>query len=684
MASLASFLPAPKARPSNATAFDPSLDMSDDEDGHDDYAALGARAAGGAGASSTTTTTTTSILTSSGRSISIKPSRAPRYGQRKGWVPRTAEDFGDGGAFPEVAVAQYPQGMGKPRSTTSNALQMKVDASGRVQYEAVLGANDRQIVHAKMDSMLTKDLTIRPAMPSEAAIEATTAATRDALERIANTKIAASTTIQHAQKAAESTFVRYTPANQGDSFNSGASQRIIRMVEAPKDPLEPGKFLTNKKAIRGPPSPPPPVMHSPPRKITAQEASDWKIPPVVSNWKNPNGYTIPLDKRLAADGRGLAEHSISDNFAKVTEALYIADKKAREGVALRNEIQKRVAQKEKEAHEDTLRRMAMESRQQRSGIPAGAAATSAAAASIANYANSSDDDEEEEKEAPRRPAERSSAPARSSGDYRGGRDDDEDSTSREDARSARERDALRAEMKRERDREARQSKTKTGRERERDVSEQIALGMPAVNRGATEESLYDTRLLSQAGSAPNLGDEDGTQIYDKPLFAQAGNSVYRPKKGVDEEIYGDADVDALIKKNTDRFHSDKEYSSGERGGAGRRDGPVQFARGETTGIQPQSTSRRDRSALDAADAAVDAQGDHAPNDDDLFSGLNKFLSDAKKGGRSAIDKIGGRGTLHAGAAGGGINEGGRRDKVAFDAQREPDEPPVKRSRQHLN
>jgi hypothetical protein len=36
------------------------------------------------------------------------------------------------------------------------------------------------------------------------------------------------------------------------------------------------------------------------------------------------GYTIPLDKRLAADGRGLQEVSINDNFAKFTEALYIA------------------------------------------------------------------------------------------------------------------------------------------------------------------------------------------------------------------------------------------------------------------------------------------------------------------------------------------------------------------------
>ena len=48
-------------------------------------------------------------------------------------------------------------------------------------------------------------------------------------------------------------------------------------------------------------------MHSPTRKVTVKEQQDWKIPPCISNWKNQKGYTIPLDKRLAADGRGLQQ-----------------------------------------------------------------------------------------------------------------------------------------------------------------------------------------------------------------------------------------------------------------------------------------------------------------------------------------------------------------------------------------
>ena len=73
-----------------------------------------------------------------------------------------------------------------------------------------------------------------------------------------------------------------------------------------------------------------PVMHSPPRAVRAKEQQDWKIPPCISNWKNAKGYTIPLDKRLAADGRGLQETAINDNFAKFTEALYVAESGARQ------------------------------------------------------------------------------------------------------------------------------------------------------------------------------------------------------------------------------------------------------------------------------------------------------------------------------------------------------------------
>lgn len=38
----------------------------------------------------------------------------PPYGHRQSFVPRAQTDFGDGGAFPEIHVAQFPLDMGRP------------------------------------------------------------------------------------------------------------------------------------------------------------------------------------------------------------------------------------------------------------------------------------------------------------------------------------------------------------------------------------------------------------------------------------------------------------------------------------------------------------------------------------------------------------------------------------------
>ena len=83
---------------------------------------------------------------------------------------------------------------------------------------------------------------------------------------------------------------------------------------------------------------------------------------------NCQGYTIPLDKRLAADGRGLQPVHINENFAKLAEALYIADRKAREAVEMRAQIEKKLAQKEKEKREENLRQLAQKARDERAGI----------------------------------------------------------------------------------------------------------------------------------------------------------------------------------------------------------------------------------------------------------------------------------------------------------------------------
>lgn len=43
----------------------------------------------------------------------------PPYGKRKGWLPRCLEDFEDGGAYPELQVAQFPLNMDRGQSSVS-------------------------------------------------------------------------------------------------------------------------------------------------------------------------------------------------------------------------------------------------------------------------------------------------------------------------------------------------------------------------------------------------------------------------------------------------------------------------------------------------------------------------------------------------------------------------------------
>ncbi|CAI8027997.1 SNW domain-containing protein 1, partial [Geodia barretti] len=199
----------------------------------------------------------------------------PPYGHRKNWVPRSLADFGDGGAFPEVHVAQYPMNMAnksKPGSSSA-VVPLQLDASGKVKYDVLarMGQRKDKVVHSSLEAMVSRG--VRPSdpelvRPEEEEVEKVTEETRLALEKLTNKKISAAMPVRAADKQAPAQYIRYTPAQQGVAYNSGAKQRIIRMVEAQKDPMEPPRFKVNQKIPRGPPSPPAPVLHSPTRKVS--------------------------------------------------------------------------------------------------------------------------------------------------------------------------------------------------------------------------------------------------------------------------------------------------------------------------------------------------------------------------------------------------------------------------------
>jgi SNW domain-containing protein 1 len=291
-------------------------------------------------------------------------------------------------------------------------------------------------------------------------------------------------------------------------------------------------------------------MHSPPRKLTAEDQEAWRIPPAVSLWKNSKGYTIPLDKRLAADGRSLQDVQINDKFAQFSEALFMADRHAREEVRQRAMMQQRLAEKERAQKEEHLRQLAQQARAERAG------------------------------RGRRRSASGSPSRSRSrsySGSESGSETDD----------SERERRRARRERLREEERKLRQSRMGAERraqvlakEMDRDISEKIALGLAKPTQSA--ESMYDSRLFNQSSGFASGFNEDNP--YDKPLFAaqDAISSIYRPRANLedDDEAAGDQEMARIQKGN--RF--------GEALGRGTfkgtaeaeaREGPVQFEKDTT-------------------------------------------------------------------------------------------------------
>ncbi|EXJ93511.1 pre-mRNA-processing protein 45 [Capronia coronata CBS 617.96] len=491
--------------------------------------------------------------------IVLKRAGPPPYGQRSGWRPRSAEDFGDGGAFPEIPVAQYPLDMGrKGTASTSNALAIQVDAEGKVKYDAIArqGHSESRIVHSSFKDLIplrqradAGDLNLD--RPSEEEVQATAEKTRLALEKLVSGAVAAQKpkNVKGASRE-EPTYVRYTPANQmGD--NSKKNDRIFKIVKRQEDPMEPPKFK-HKKIPRGPPSPPPPVMHSPPRKLTAEDQEAWKIPPPISNWKNPKGYTVPLDKRLAADGRGLQDVTINDKFAQFAEALFTADRHAREEVKLRAQMQQKLAEKEKMAKEEHLREMARKAREERQ----------------AAAGRRRDSDSQSRR--------RSRSYSGSSYDSKPRSDDSEDEAAKERERARRERRA-------ENERQLRQSRMGAekriqmmAREQNRDISEKVALGLakPTQNK----ETMYDSRLFNQTSGFDTGFNED--QHYDKPLFAahDAINSIYRPSANQDDDEEDAADNAMGKIQKSNRFEVLGKASQGFKGAdlAEREAGPVQF------------------------------------------------------------------------------------------------------------
>eukprot|EP01025_Chloroclados_australasicus_P000470 TRINITY_DN10245_c0_g3_i1.p1 TRINITY_DN10245_c0_g3~~TRINITY_DN10245_c0_g3_i1.p1 ORF type:complete len:665 (-),score=68.37 TRINITY_DN10245_c0_g3_i1:202-2196(-) len=509
----------------------------------------------------------------------------PPYGQRLGkFLPRKVDDYGDGGAYPEIHIQQFPLNMGREGAQkTGKTLSLTVGEDGKVSYDAIMryGRNPNEVVYTKHKDLVPKvDLLLQDedeGQPDEEELENVRKETENALNQIVTKRLGNAQPTSLPKQPQGPQYIKYTPTQTGQKYNSGAKARVIQMHEMPVDPLEPPKFR-HKKVPRASGDPPVPVQHSPPRPLTKQDHEDWKIPPCISNWKNPKGYTIPLDKRLAADGRGLQDVQINDRFAQLAEALYAADWTARQEIETFNRMQRELQLREKEKREKELRELAAKARMERLGGQRGAATQQSdnQPAKPLNDVQQRPSSPVREKNSRRDVYNDEYADSQYQQPQRKEEDDDEEGQFERKQRLKR--DEIRADRKRERDRERRLEqkeahgfkRSKLTRDRERDISEKIALGQARVDTGLQ----YDSRLFNQeAGLSSGFMGEDAYNVYDKPLFQDKQN-LLKPNTRADADVYGDAGVGHSGVK-TDKFIADRGFKGVEDGDA-RTGGAVQF------------------------------------------------------------------------------------------------------------
>lgn len=138
--------------------------------------------------------------------------------------------------------------------------------------------------------------------------------------------------------------------------NNDDKTKTIQVHTLQQDPLLPPKFKLKKNRHR-PPSPPPPILKpANTEKLSKEEKDYWNIPSAISNWKNNQGFTIALDKRVANDAQNAPDVNLA-GFGQLSQALDDAEKKARQEIKIRNDLLKQKALRDAEEKEMRLKQL---------------------------------------------------------------------------------------------------------------------------------------------------------------------------------------------------------------------------------------------------------------------------------------------------------------------------------------
>jgi SNW domain-containing protein 1 len=180
--------------------------------------------------------------------------------RKKLFLPRSLADFDDGGAFPEIHIAQYPRHMGNPhlnrkvgtvrgtQQSSSAIVNVEIDKDGEISYDSLVksGTNADKKVYTKLDDMIGGPVDPDAiALPTSEEQQAATERTALALQSLLASHTALSKPSGSAMVNAETSknieaktqFIKYTPRKDAPGYNPAAAQRVIQMVPAQVDPM---------------------------------------------------------------------------------------------------------------------------------------------------------------------------------------------------------------------------------------------------------------------------------------------------------------------------------------------------------------------------------------------------------------------------------------------------------------
>ena len=337
--------------------------------------------------------------------------------------------------------------------------------------------------------------------------------------------------------------------DSNNNNNSNKNSHLIKLVALPVDPLSNLKYKhhkiplsnTNEKNFV-------PVLHSAPAPLSLEEQKKWKIPPCVNMSNNPKGLVIPLDIRLANDGRNLREYKANKNFAKFADILAMTEKNVRKEIEERNKIAQSIQIAAAMKKEKELKEAAKQARMERKSYT-NKNSTNNNSSMVYSLDTSDILNNKEE------------------GNYllKNKRERSKDKEEKE----RKERNELREIRKKEIEYERRLELIKQYEKEGRDINDKILLGQ---NNMINNNNVIDSRLYELEGGIENPFDyNEDCQVYDKPLFNGKNklSNIYKNFNSLGGENSKKL-MGKILSQKGKLFNSDLEAINS------RKEGPVQF------------------------------------------------------------------------------------------------------------